>query len=280
MEHQRVMITGGSGAVGTMLRPRLARTGRTLRLLDLADPPPLAGPGPGPGPGPEETVRASVTDAAVLAEAFRDVQAVVHLGGKATEASLEDIVQINVLGTNLVLEAARAAGVRRVVLASSNHAVGFTPRTDAGDGDLPADVPARPDTFYGWSKVAMEAAGRLYADRYGMDVLCLRIGTCAEEPYDVRSLATWLSPDDVGRLVEACLTVPEPGFRVVWGVSRNTRRWWSLAEGEAIGYSPADDAEVFAARLIPEGKVPDFTGDPVLNRVGGDFCDAPLGEPH
>ncbi|MGH3658811.1 MAG: NAD-dependent epimerase/dehydratase family protein, partial [Micromonosporaceae bacterium] len=271
MEHQRVLITGGSGAVGSMLRPRLARPGRTLRLLDVADPPALD------GTGPEETVQGSVTDPAVLAEACRDVQAVVHLGGKANEAPLEDIVAVNVRGTSLLLEAVRAAGVPRVVLASSNHAVGFTPRPESGD--LPADVPDRPDTFYGWSKVAMEAAGRLYADRFGMDVLCLRIGTCATEPYDVRSLATWLSPDDMGRLAEACLTVPNPGFRVVWGVSRNTRRWWSLAEGEAIGYSPEDDAEVFAGRLIPEGHVPDFAGDPVLNRVGGDFCDTPLGEP-
>jgi hypothetical protein len=111
--------------------------------------------------------------------------------------------------------------------------------------------------------------GRLYHDRFGMDVVVLRIGTCSPEPPSVRALATWLSYDDCGRLVEAALTAPSPGFRQVWGVSANTRRWWSLAEGEAIGYHPQDDAEVYA------GQVPD-TGD--YDVIGGRHTVWPLGK--
>jgi uronate dehydrogenase len=157
--------------------------------------------------------------------------------------------------------------VRRVVLASSNHAVGFTPRSDT---PLPATVPPRPDTYYGVSKVVMEALGSLYADRYGMDIASLRIGTCLPQPVDTRSLAIWLSPDDVARLVEACLAAPPFGHRIVWGVSANTRRWWSLAEGEALGFQPTSDAEGYAA-VVPPSR-PEH-----LQIVGGEFTEAPLG---
>jgi hypothetical protein len=131
--------------------------------------------------------------------------------------------------------------------------------------------------LYGWSKMAAEGIGRLYADRFGFDVICLRIGLWFPTPPGLRGLALWLSPDDGARLVEACLSAESPGFRVVWGISRNTRRWWSLAEGEAIGYHPKDDAERFAAEYIAEHGQPDFAGDPVLNRVGGQWCDVALG---
>jgi hypothetical protein len=122
----------------------------------------------------------------------------------------------------------------------------------------------------------MEALGRLYHHRFSMDVIALRIGTCSESPGSARGLATWMSPDDGARLMEASLAAPNPGFRIVWGISRNTRRWWSLAEGEAIGYNPVDDAEKFAAEYLTDGE-PDLT-DPVHYLVGGQFCSFPVGE--
>jgi uronate dehydrogenase len=164
-------------------------------------------------------------------------------------------------------------------LASSAHAAGFVDAREAPPGGVSADVAARPDTMYGWSKVAAEAAGRMYVDRFGMDVVCLRIGMWVGEPPGLRGLSMWLSPDDGARLVEAALTVPAPGFRVVWGVSRNTRGVCSLAEGEAIGYYPRDDAEAFAARRIAVHGEPDFAGSPELYRIGGPWCDIPLGVP-
>lgn len=267
-----ILITGASGSIGRMLRPRLARDGRTLRLLDVTPP---------DTPAPEEdveTVTASVTDLGAMRAACEGVDAVIHLGGISSEGAWEDVLGVNIDGTRCVLEAARQTGVTRVVLASSNHAVGFWARDEAPPEGLPADVSPRPDTYYGVSKVAMEGLGRLYHARFGMDVLCLRIGTCVARPHSLRSLATWLSPDDAGRLVEACLSTPSLGFRLVWGISRNTRRWWSLASGEGIGFHPVDDAEVFAGEMIAEAGEPDLS-DPIHRLVGGEFCGTELGVP-
>ena len=253
-----VLMTGAAGRIGQALRSRLARPGRTLRLLDVA---PL-----GSAPD-EEVVTASVTDPEAVSAACAGVDAIVHLAGISGEASFERIQAVNVEGTRAVFEGAREHGVRRVVLASSNHAVGFQQRASE---PLPGDVPFAPDTWYGWSKTAIESMGALYHHRFGMDVVALRIGTCAPKPGNVRALATWLSFDDCGRLVEAALSAPSPGFRQVWGVSANTRRWWSLAEAEALGYHPIDNAEAYAAEVAD-------TGD--YDVVGGPFTVTPLGDP-
>jgi uronate dehydrogenase len=254
-----ILITGAAGLIGTMLRSRLARPGRTLRLLDIA--PLTAGPG-------EEAVQASVTDAAAMTAACQGADAVIHLGGIPGEAPWPQILEVNIDGTQTMFEAGRRAGAGRVIFASSNHAVGFSPRTafPVPDYAFPA-----PDTYYGVSKVAGEALGSLYHSRHGLDVICIRILTCDERPPTVRSLSTWLSPDDAGRLFEACLTAPAPGFRVIFGVSANTRGGWvSLDEARALGYQPRDDAEAFAAEVIAADGEPD-PDDPVLAHLGGEF---------
>lgn len=255
-----VLITGAAGQIGAMLRPRLARKDRTLRLLDTA--PLTAGVG-------EEAIQASVTDMAAVTLACAGADAVIHLGGLAAEAPWHRIAEVNIGGTYVVFEAARRAGVSRVLYASSNHAVGFTP---ASDYPVPDYAFPAPDTYYGVSKVTGEALAALYHHRYRMDVICLRILTCTERPRTVRALSTWLSPDDAGRLFEACLAADKPGFRVVYGVSRNTRGGWvSLGEARALGYEPRDDAETFAAALIAEHGEPS-SGDPVLAYLGGELC--------
>jgi uronate dehydrogenase len=243
---ERVLITGAAGRIGRMLRERL--TGYDLRLLDVEP----AG------------IRASVTDLDAMVEACTGMDALVHLGGISGEDTWVRIRDTNIDGTYCAFEAARRAGVRRVVFASSNHAVGFTENAP----EAPDDLPPRPDTFYGVSKVLGEALGALYHDRHGLDVVCLRIGSCVDRPHDLRGLSTWLSPDDCARLVDAALTCPGPGFRTVWGISANTRRTWSLEGGAAIGYHPQDDAEIYAHELT--------AGDPAHEEaarryVGGAF---------
>jgi NAD(P)-dependent dehydrogenase (short-subunit alcohol dehydrogenase family) len=243
-----------------MLRTRLARPGRTLRLLDVA--PLTAGPG-------EEAIVASVTDAGAMTGACQGADAVIHLAGIPGEASWDEIMGLNLNGSYVVFEAARRAGTPRVIFASSNHAVGFTPATDF---PVPDYAFPRPDTFYGVSKAAVEALAAMYHGRYGMDAICVRILSCFPEPRNVRMLSTWLSPDDAGRLFEACLTVPQPGFRVAYGVSANTRGGWvSLDEARALGYDPQDDAEVYADRIIAEQGEPD-PADPLLRYLGGEFA--------
>ena len=244
---QRVLVTGAGGRIGRMLREHLPREGRELLLTDVV---------PVDAPGAQVL---DVTDLRAVVAACAGVDAVVHLGGTPADVGWDEVVQTNVQGTYCVFEAARRAGVPRVVYASSNHAVGFR----ANAPELPDDVPMRPDTFYGVGKVVGEALGSLYHDRHGLDVVCLRIGTCYPEPPDFRSLSTWLSPGDAARLVDASLTAPHPGFRIVWGISRNTRRVWSLAGGAALGYHPQDDAEAYAYTVPPV--------EPVVEKAGREF---------
>jgi uronate dehydrogenase len=270
---QRIMITGAAGSMGQMLRARLAQPGRILRLVDIRKPEP---------PAVEELVEVIEADMRNLEEmtsASHGVEAIIHLGGIPTEDTWEHISDVNVNGTRQVLEAARLAGVPRVILASSNHAVGMYARDDAPAGGLPDDLVPRPDTYYGWSKAAIEALGRLYVDRHGLEVIATRIGSCFPEPSNVRMLATWLSPDDAGRLFEACLTADRPGFTLVWGVSANTRRWWSAAVGIELGYHPVDDAEIYAARMLGGADEPDPMTDNDLRLVGGPHTRRPVGAP-
>jgi hypothetical protein len=265
-----------------MLRARLAGPGRVLRLLDVT---PLAQP-----PGPDEvSVTASVTDMAAMTAACAGADAVIHLGGIPTEDAWAPILDVNVNGTYTVFEAARRAGVPRVVFASSNHAVGFTPRDSF---PVPDEAAPAPDTYYGVSKAAGEALAALYAHRYGLEAICVRILSCFDRPRDARMLATWLSPDDAGRLFEACLTAPAPGFRVIYGVSANTRGGWvSLDGARALGYEPRDDAEAYAAEVLhatrtpaeappPPGNAWPEHADPVFRFLGGEFTfpsrDAPV----
>jgi nucleoside-diphosphate-sugar epimerase len=266
-----------------MLRSRLARPDRVLRLLDVAPLPELTGPAPvGTGPGgarsvgSEETVIASVTDLDAMTTACAAVDAVIHLGGIPTEDAWAAILDVNINGAYTVFEAARRARVPRVVFASSNHAVGFVPPTRY---PVAEDARPEPDTYYGVSKAAGEALAALYARRYGLETICVRIMSCFERPRDARMLSTWLSPDDAGRLFEACLTAPAPGFRVIYGVSDNTRGGWvSLDGARALGYQPSDDAEDYAAAVLSEGEP--GPADPAFRYLGGDFTlpsrDAPL----
>jgi uronate dehydrogenase len=252
----KVLLTGAAGRMGTMLTARLPALGWQLRTLDRVQQ---------DGPDP---ITGDITDPAVLDQAMAGVEAVVHLAGHPTEAPWPLIRQANIEGTFQVFEAARRAGVDRIVYASSNHAVGFTPR---GQGELTADLPPRPDTLYGVSKAFGEALARYYVDRYGLKIACLRIGTCAEQPPDDRALATWLSPQDCARLVDACLRSDALSFALIWGVSANRHRWWSLAAGRDVGYRPTDDAAV----LQPDWAAHDRTG--IDDVVGGTFTEAPFG---
>lgn len=255
-----ILITGAAGLVGGVLRTRLARPGRTLRLLDVQPLTAAAG---------EEVIRASVTDLAAMTGASTGADAVIHLGGRSIEGAWDEIAETNIHGTYTVFEAARRAGAGRVVYASSNHAVGFTSRDQF---PVREDAPPAPDSYYGVSKVAGEAIAALYHLRYGLDAICVRILTCAPRPVTLRSLSTWLSPGDAGRLFEACLTVPRPGHRVIYGVSGNTRGGWvSLDGARALGYQPRDDAEAYAAEVIAAHGEP-HPGDPALAHLGGEFC--------
>ena len=153
--------------------------------------------------------RAARTSAAVRA-LLDGVDAVVHLGGVSVEGPFEPILQANIVGTYNLYEAARIHGVRRIVFASSNHVTGFYRQDEVID----ASAPMRPDGYYGLSKAFGENLAQFYFDRYGIETVSLRIGSSFPEPKDRRMLATWLSFDDLERLVVASLGAPVVGHTV------------------------------------------------------------------
>lgn len=257
----RVLVTGAAGSLGRVVSVGLADLGHEVVCLDLV--PPLDGT---PFAWHEADCADADAVAAVLAALSTggSLDAVVHLAGIPEEASLPDELTSHVVTTAALLDAMVAHDVPRIVYASSNHAVGRTPRADGelGEGALP-----RPDTYYGVAKVAAEALLRLFAERHAIDAVACRIGSFLEEPASVRGLSTWLSPGDCVRMVEAALTAPAPGFAVLYGISANTRAWWDLEPGRRLGYEPQDDAEAFADRVTPG---PDDEAE--ARFVGGPFA--------
>jgi nucleoside-diphosphate-sugar epimerase len=192
----------------------------------------------------------SVTDLTTMVAAADGVDAIIHMGGISIPGSpWEEYLHTNIDGTRVVLEAARLTGVARVALASSNHAVGYRRRSPDA---LASDLAPRPDSFYGVSKAAMEALGSFYSDEYGLTCANLRIGSCFPRPTSQRMLATWLSYPDLVALILAVIDGEWTGCETVWGISRNTRRWWSLEAGERIGFRPQDDAEEYSANVSPD----------------------------
>lgn len=248
MDPRRVLITGARGRIGSVLAPGLRDGLDELRLSDLEAPERLH--------DPETFVAADLTDARAVARAVEGVDAVVHLGAVPDEAAFDVLAGPNLHGTYHVFEACRRAGVKRVVYASSNHATGMYPAGAPLDG---TQVP-RPDGLYGASKVFGEALGRMYAEKFGLEVVCLRIGSFRPRPSERRELSTWLSHDDCVRLVRAALTADGVGFEIVYGVSANTRAWWPPEN--VIGYVGNDDAEAYAGELADEGEDYPFQGGP------------------
>jgi uronate dehydrogenase len=185
--------------------------------------------------------------------------------------SLPEELTSHLVTTAALLDAMVAHRVPRLVYASSNHAVGRTPRAD---GELTEHALPRPDTYYGVAKVAAEALMQLFADRHGIDAVSCRIGSFMDEPTTRRALSTWLSPGDGVRMVEAALIAPSPGFAVLYGISANTRAWWDLEPGRRLGYEPLDDAEQYADR-IPER--PEDEAEAAF--VGGPFATAEFHRP-
>jgi uronate dehydrogenase len=263
----RVLVTGAAGSIGAVLCHGLVDRGHVVSGLDRV-------PEPEGFTGAWFTADCADPDAveAVFGAALRagGLDAVVHLAGIPDEASLPEELTSHVITTAALLDAMVRHGVSRIVYASSNHAVGRTPRGEL----LNTATRPRPDTFYGTAKVAAEGLLSLYADRYGIDALAPRIGSFLPQPESVRGLSTWLSHDDAVRMFEACLTTPDPGFAVLYGVSANTRGWWDLEPGRALGYHPQDDAERFADVVGPS-----VTDDAEAAHVGGPFAGAAFERP-
>ena len=258
LRFKRLLLTGAAGGLGRVLRPRLKAYCDVLRLSDMAD---LGRAAEG-----EELHQLPLQDAAAVHALLDGVDAVVHLGGVSVESAFEPILQANIVGTYNLYEAARKHGVRRVLFASSNHVTGFYRQDEVID----AEAPVRPDGLYGVSKAFGENLARFYFDRYRIETACLRIGSSFPEPKDRRMLATWMSFDDLERLVVSCLTAPLVGFSIVYGMSENRTQWWDNTRAKHLGYVPQDSSEPFRAAVEARQPPLDYN-DPAVIYQGGAF---------
>jgi len=248
---KNVLITGAAGDVGTHLARELAGKYR----LRLSDKRPLKAP---------NFVKADVSRMADALRITKGVDAIVHLGGYSVEGAWPAILQANIVGCYNVFEAARRNGVKRIVFPTSNHAVGFYRR----DRTIDHRVYPRPDSRYGVSKVFGEALGSLYADKYGLEFLMIRIGNVNPAPIDKRRLSIWISPRDLAQLVSIGIEHPAIRFEIVYGISANKRAWYDNSNAFRLGYRPQDDSEAYAAEVLAREK----PGDPRAETYqGGSF---------
>jgi len=236
----KVALSGAGGIVGSILRKGLRERGVELRAAGGSRPlvPLFDG---------EDVMHGDLRDPAVVDRLLHGVDVLIHMAGTSVEKPLPEIIENNLVALHQVYEGARRHRVRRVVFASSNHAFGMNP---AGSR-LRLDTAFRPDGFYGLSKVWGEALARMYWDKHGIEGVSLRIGTTmGRPPENPRQLSTWLGTDDLLQLVMRSIEAPDVGYAAVWGVSANTRSYYDLAEGNSIGYLPAQNAEDWAADVL------------------------------
>ena len=258
-----ILITGAAGDLGGHLRRELAGK-YNLRLSDIR---PIKVLAPG-----ETFARGDVSNMADMLRVTKGVDAVLHLGGFSFEGPWEDILRANIVGCYNVFEAAHRNAVKRVLFASSNHAAGFYPR----DQKIDHRVYPKPDSRYGLSKVFGEQLGSLYADKYRMEIFCMRIGNVNVAPADKRRLSIWISPRDLAQLVSIGVENPDIRFEIVYGVSDNKRSWYDNANAHRLGYRPQDDAERHAVEVLAKEKPGDARaemyqgGNFVLAEIGGD----------
>ncbi len=256
-----VLITGASGGIGTRLRALLKGVYPELRLSDMTKPANLA--------AGENFVQADLSNMAEVEKAVTGVDGIVHLGGFSVEGPWETILNANIIGCYNLFEAAHRKGVKRVVFASSNHAVGFYPR----QRKIGTDEPVRPDSRYGISKAFGEAVGAFYAFKHGMRVTNIRIGNFGDMPLDKRRLSIWLKPEDLVQLVRIGLDHPDLKYEIFYGGSDNDRSWWDNETAFRYGYKPTGRSEAMLAEaLAGQAKLP---ADPIGDWFqGGPFCSA------
>jgi len=258
---KKIVVTGAAGDIGTRLRRLLKGVYAEICWSDIRKPADLA--------DDETFIAADLADLAQVEKMIADAEGIVHLGGFSVEGPWETIHRANIVGCYNVFEAAYRAGVGRIVFATSNHAVGFYPRSER----IGVNVTVRPDSRYGVSKAFGEALGAFYADKHGLRVTCLRIGNVADAPVDARRLAIWLKPEDLVQLVRIGLEHPDIRYEIFYGVSDNAASWWDNSNARRFGYRPQGRAEDFRHQALAAQR--EIPADPIADRYqGGPFCSA------
>lgn len=249
-------MTGAAGSLGTALRPYLGQIAERVRLTDIRTVTDLA--------AHEEFVSADLTNLDAFIELVTDCDAVIHLSGIPAEDSWARLLPANVISVYNLYEAVRANGRARVIYASTNHVMGFYPRTQR----LQVSAPFRPDTLYAVTKCFGESLASFYHDKFGIETLSIRVGSFRVAPEDRRMLATWVSASDTFALIERALVIPSLGHSVVYGVSANAESWWDNSESAFLGWAPRESAELWREELFAREPVQDPQDRTVIYQGG------------
>lgn len=260
---KRILLTGAAGGLGKILRERIGQWATVVRLSDLASMEPAR--------EGEEVVQCDLADKAAVLALMEGVDAVLHFGGISTEAPFDAIMQANILGVANLYEAIHKAGVRRVVFASSNHTMGYYKTTDLVD----ASMPTRPDSFYGVSKCFGEQLSRYYYDRFGIETVCLRIGSSFPEPINKRMMSTYFSYDDLVESLRCALFAPRVGHTIAFGVSDNDSQWWDDSYARHLGFRARDSSAKFAHLFPDTSAYPDPDDVTTIFQGGGFLLNGP-----
>lgn len=251
----QILLTGASGKLGSHLRQWFVARGRAFLATDII--------------APEDGAPMEIADLADREAVDRlmaqDISAVVHFGGMAKEAGWQTVLEANIMGTYNIFEAARKAGVGRVIFASSYHAQGMYPTTEVPIG---IDAPYRPDSLYGVSKAFGETLSRLYFDKFGVECLAIRICT-AGNPGTPREARLWFNRDDLASLVERALEIEVLGHRIIYGMSDNPNGFFVNRPDADLGWSPAHGALELGS---PDPRQPLDPDDPRHRWTGGVFA--------
>ncbi|MEH6445055.1 MAG: NAD(P)-dependent oxidoreductase [Oceanospirillaceae bacterium] len=258
---KNILITGANGNLGRVLRLKLKDWSEQLTLSDITDVENLA--------SGEANAQCDLADFAAVNELVQGCDGIIHLGGVSTENTFENILNSNIIGTYNLYEASRKQGIKRILFASSNHAIGFHERETL----LDANSPIRADSLYGVSKGYGEILARLYYDKYQIETAIVRIGSCFEQPKDRRMLATWLSADDFALLIKRIFETDRLGCPVIYGASANKELWWDNSLVDYLGWKPVDSSDDFADLPHLQTKAVD-ANDPAIRYQGGGFAAA------
>ena len=234
-----IALSGAGGQLGSVVRAAFIARGMPVRSAAGSKPltPLVEG---------EDVMHGDLRDPAVVDRLLEGVDVLIHFAGTSVERPLPEIIENNLRGLVEVYEGARRQGVKRIVFASSNHAIGMYPVTER----LALDCELRPDGFYGLSKVWGEALARMYWDKHGIESVCVRIGSCLERPTEPRHLSTWFGHRDLLHFLDRCIEADDVGFLTVWGVSANSRSWWDNSGAARLGYRPEQNAEDYADEIL------------------------------
>jgi uronate dehydrogenase len=246
---KKIALSGAGGQLGSVVRAALIARGIPLRSAagSKALTPLVEG---------EDVMHGDLRDPAVVDRLLEGVDVLIHFAGTSVERPLPEIIENNLRGLVEVYEGARRQGVKRIVFASSNHAIGMYPVTE----HLSLDCELRPDGFYGLSKVWGESLARMYWDKHGIESVCVRIGSCLAQPTEFRHLSTWFGHEDLLHFLDRCVEAEDVGFLTVWGVSANTRSWWDNSGAARLGYEPRQNAETYAEAILAQPNPLDALG--------------------